>query len=108
MLIFTISPTPCKTKSAVLITGQPFSAPHGSDSLSFCGVVLEEFLDEVDVGHDHAPAAVTAEFKLVHGISEGLLVYDPRLETMRLPVRNVVVNKLEVALPDVANDLGKS
>lgn len=43
-----------------------------SYGLGFWGVVadvLEQFLDEVDVGHDHAAAAVSLEAKLVHRIA---------------------------------------
>ena len=32
-------------------------------------IVLEQLLDEIDVGHDHAAAAVTLEAELVHGIA---------------------------------------
>jgi hypothetical protein len=33
------------------------------------GSVLEEFFDEIDVGHDHSAAAVSFAAQLVHGIS---------------------------------------
>jgi hypothetical protein len=32
-------------------------------------VISEKLLDEIDVGHDHAAAAVPIEAKLVHGIA---------------------------------------
>ena len=38
------------------------------------GRVLEELLDEVDVCHDHAAAAVALEAQLVHGISVDMSV----------------------------------
>jgi len=41
------------------------------------------------VGHDHAPAAVSAEFELVHGVA----------------VTHAAFYAHEVALPEVANDL---
>lgn len=37
--------------------------------LTLVGGVLEEFLDKVDVGHDHTAAAVALETKLVHRIT---------------------------------------
>lgn len=36
--------------------------------------VLEKLLDEVDVGHDHAAAAVAVQAKRVHGITKSLSV----------------------------------
>jgi hypothetical protein len=35
-------------------------------------VVSKEFLDKVDVCHDHAAAAVAVEFELVHGHTVGI------------------------------------
>jgi hypothetical protein len=32
--------------------------------------ILEQLLDEVNVGHDHAPAAVALQTKLVHCVAE--------------------------------------
>lgn len=40
--------------------------------------VLEKFLDQVDVGHDHAAAAVALQAKLVHGITVGGLLANRR------------------------------
>lgn len=31
--------------------------------------VLEQLLDQVDVGHDHAAAAVALQAELVHGVA---------------------------------------
>ena len=33
------------------------------------GHVLEQFLDEIDVGEDHAAAAVSAEVELIDGLA---------------------------------------
>ena len=32
-------------------------------------ILLQELLDQVDVGHHHAAAAVSSETELVHGIA---------------------------------------
>lgn len=53
------------------------------------GFVLEQLLDEVDVGHDHAAAAVAVELELIHGVA----------------VADVLAEKNEVAFPEVADDL---
>jgi hypothetical protein len=36
---------------------------------SQCVGVLEELLDKINVGHDHAAAAVALQTELIHGIS---------------------------------------
>ena len=36
------------------------------------GDILQELLDQVNVGHHHAPAAVSAETKLIHSIASGM------------------------------------
>jgi len=43
---------------------------HRPGLFSFAGVVLEQFLDEVDVGEDHAAAAVALETDGVEGVAE--------------------------------------
>lgn len=40
-----------------------------ADQSSRWVAVLEKLLDEVNVGHDHAPAAVTLASELVHRLS---------------------------------------
>lgn len=52
-------------------------------------LVLEQLLDEIDVRHDHAAAAVAVELQLVHGVA----------------VADVLFEELEVALPEVADNL---
>lgn len=39
------------------------------DDVGDVGDVLEQFLDQVDVGHDHTAAAVPLEAELVHRIT---------------------------------------
>jgi hypothetical protein len=34
-----------------------------------CKVVLEEFFDQIDVGHDHAATAVPLASKLIHRVA---------------------------------------
>lgn len=58
--------------------------------VSAIGSVLEKLLDKVDVGHDHAAAAVALEAKLVHSITISLAG---------------IRDQLEIALPKVAGDL---
>lgn len=53
-------------------------------------IVLEQLLDEIDVGHDHTATAVTLEAELVHGIAISLAALG---------------DEVEVALPKVAGDL---
>lgn len=50
--------------------------------------VLEQLLDQVDVRHDHAAAAVPPQAELVH----------------RITVGNALVDKDEIPLPQVACD----
>lgn len=38
---------------------------------------LEKLLDQIDVGHDHAAAAVAVKPKLVHGVTAQLSVAYP-------------------------------
>jgi hypothetical protein len=38
----------------------------GAHCFSFGRIVFQKFLDEIDVGHDHSPAAVATEFEFVH------------------------------------------
>lgn len=52
-------------------------------------LVLEKLLDQIDVRHDHAPAAVAVELQLVHGVA----------------VTDILFEELEVALPEVTDDL---
>jgi hypothetical protein len=50
--------------------------------LAFERVVVEEFLDEVDVRHEHAPAAVPLQVERVQGVSLGVI----RLEQVQVRV----------------------
>lgn len=75
-----------------------------------CRIVSEEFLDEVDVGHHHATAAVAVESELSHGLTVGwfsnsvVCWYSSR----RIPIVNVALDQLEVAFPEVTDDLEES
>ena len=42
----------------------------GGEGLVGAGDVLEQLLDQVDVGEDHAAAAVAREAELVEGVTE--------------------------------------
>lgn len=53
-------------------------------------VVVEQLGDEVDVGQDHAPAAVTLQAELVQSLA---------------CVHTVLLEKLEVLVPLVADNL---
>ena len=53
------------------------------------GSVLEQLLDQVDVRHDHAAAAVPSEAELVH----------------RVTIGNALVDEDEISLPQVARHL---
>ena len=50
--------------------------------LAFKSVVVEEFLDEIDVRHEHAPAAVPLQIERVQGVSLGVI----RLEQVQVRV----------------------
>jgi hypothetical protein len=41
-------------------------------NIALDGVVPEEFLDKVDVGHDHSAAAVAVQAEQVHGVTRRL------------------------------------
>jgi hypothetical protein len=83
-----ITPIPCLSKTPLLtlfhswhacsccetILGRsPRLSPcaHCPGLFSFAGVVLEQFLDEVDVGEDHAATAVALETDGIKGVAEG-------------------------------------
>lgn len=53
----------------------PFlSPPQTPDSvLALQGVVVEEFLDEIDVAHEHASAAVPVQIQRVEGVALGVV-----------------------------------
>jgi hypothetical protein len=53
------------------------------------GIVTEKFLDQINVGHDHSPAAVPSAAKLVHSIT----------------IWNTIVQKLKVTFPKVTDNL---
>lgn len=57
-------------------TQRPFAADQGR--------LLEELLDQVDVGHDHAAAAVTLEAELVHRIAIAHVRIRYKMEVGRL------------------------
>lgn len=120
---------------SVLNGDSPLSLPLNSPLLlALGGVVLEEFLDEVDVSEDHTAAAVAAEVQGVDGIARrsvsfgsyvearvdvqgGRRVGSAHTETVQRgglnsitrqqnsPVRHALVDHLEVTLPEVADDL---
>jgi hypothetical protein len=72
-------------------------------------VVLEELLDQVDVGHDHAAAAVALQAKLIHGVTAKLSVSfrnDDSVVSGSAPFRLVrVLNQHNITLPEVAGNL---
>lgn len=43
---------------------------HLSLRLLVCWVVAKQLFDQIDVGHDHAAAAVSGETELVHGLAK--------------------------------------
>lgn len=115
--------------SSVLISKRKFESRRVNGSrhglqlgqfrfVAFGGVVLEEFLDQVDVGHKHAPAAVPFAAEGVHGISveQGvsdwlvicLLERRSVVEGAGLPILYSVVKHREVLFPQVSDDLGAS
>jgi len=60
------------------------------------------------VGHDHSAAAVTTAAKLIHGITASLLackIRECKEFEFHLPIRNTVIEKLKVTLPEVSNNL---
>lgn len=73
--------------------------------------ILEQLLDEVNVGHDHASAAVALQAKLVHRVAKQIRrQFKVLLKTFSrysaLPISlSRVSNQLEVAFPKVASDL---
>lgn len=69
--------------------------------------VLEQLLNQVDVGHDHTAAAVPLAAELIHSITvaqcQSSRGYDSQTRCwLLLPIRDVVVNQGEVALPEIA------
>jgi hypothetical protein len=73
-------------------------------------LVPKELLDQVHVGHDHTPAAVTAATKLVHGITERDIRERNNsgfrnIMKRHLPISHTLVEELEIALPKVTHDL---
>ena len=69
---------------------------------------LEQFLNQIHMGHDHAPAAVSFASKLVHGVTGrtlGLKVFGKTYGIL-LPIPHFIIQHLQVALPHVSNDLG--
>lgn len=71
--------------------------------------ILEQFLDQVDVGHDHTAAAVALEAKLVHGITAGQISLAQSLRKLSLlcvlPILDILVDQHKVALPQIACNL---
>lgn len=70
--------------------------------------IPEELLNQVDVGHDHAPAAVSAAAQLVHSITESPLEPGSRMRastSSHIPIRHAFIEQVQVPLPQVAHDL---
>ena len=87
-------------------------------------VLLQELLDEVNMGHHHTAAAVSSETELVHGIAvvEIRIADSSSLKAaacgMRMEleggyepishtgvIRTLLSNKLDIPLPKVGDDL---
>ena len=67
----------------------PRSVRRGASVLALERVVVEQLLDEVDVAHEHAAAAVAGEGQRVEGVALGVI----RLE------------EVQVGIPLVSDDL---
>lgn len=73
--------------------------------------VLEKLLDEVDVGHDHATAAVALEAELIQSITNHRLsvVVVRKLKVVRrcrIPVGDLLaIDQLQVSLPEITHHL---
>lgn len=69
--------------------------------------VLEKLLNQINVGHNHATAAVALQTELVHCITRDMLVlYQGNDEMVSLPVgHGLVSEKLNVTLPKITSDL---
>ena len=67
----------------------PRSVRCGASVLALERVVVEQLLDEVDVAHEHAAAAVAGEVQRVEGVALGVI----RLE------------EVQVGIPLVSDDL---
>lgn len=70
--------------------------------------VPEKFLDQINVGHDHSPAAVPPAAKLVHSVAvKKCLLTRHRCHRLEaaIPIWNPVVQKLQVTLPKVTDNL---
>jgi|AACY02.1.fsa_nt_gi hypothetical protein len=50
-----------------------FPPPTPDSVLALQGVVVEEFLDEIDVAHEHASAAVPVQIQRVEGVALGVV-----------------------------------
>ena len=51
----------------------PRPPPTPDSVLALQGVVVEEFLDEIDVAHEHASAAVPVQIQRVEGVALGVV-----------------------------------
>jgi hypothetical protein len=62
------------------------------------------------VCHDHPSAAVAFATELVHRITTAVSIHElgaSRSKVVEIPIWNAIIEKLEVSLPQVADDLGK-
>lgn len=73
--------------------------------------LLEKLLDEVDVGHDHATAAVALEAELIQSITNHRLsvivdCISKVVRRCRIPVGDLLaIDQLQVSLPEIAHHL---
>jgi hypothetical protein len=78
-------------------------------ALLVAGNVLEQLLDQVDMGEDHATAAVALELEVVDGVAvvrrwlAGVVLAKRNVNALRIALAAVDIR--EILLPEVTDDL---